>query len=132
MAEHQTKLVSQTRIYLDTRNLINEILDITPNFPKAYKFSIREKMHELSIGLIQEIAAAYMNRARDIRVQHLTEFQTKFETLKTLVRIAGERKWIKGIGRHARIVELMDAIGKQSTAWKNSLAKIKEVPESES
>lgn len=60
MAEHQTKLVSQTRIYLDTRNLINEILDITPNFPKAYKFSIGEKMHELSIGLIQEIASAYI------------------------------------------------------------------------
>ena len=38
--------------------------------------------------------------------------------------IAGERRWIKGQGRRAHIIELMDAIGKQSTAWKNSLIKI--------
>ena len=65
-----------------------------------------------------------MNKDRDIRLRHLTEFQTLFETLKTLIRIAGERRWIKGLGRHAQIVELMDAIGKQSTVWKNSLLKV--------
>ena len=124
MAEHQTKLVSQTRIYLDTRNLINEILDITPNFPKAYKFSIGEKMHDIGVNLISEISAAYMNRDKETRIQHLINFQSQFEVLKTLLRIAGERKWILGRSRHANIIELTDAIGKQSTAWKNSLLKV--------
>ena len=122
----QVKLVSNTRIYLDARKLLDEILDITPNFPRAYKFSVSAKMQDLGISLLREIAAAYMNKDRDIRLRHLTEFQTLFETLKTLIRIAGERRWIKGLGRHAQIVELMDAIGKQSSAWKNSLTKIKE------
>ena len=122
----QVKLVSNTRIYLDARKLLDEILDITPNFPRAYKFSVGAKMQDLEISLLREIAAAYMNKDRDIRLRHLTEFQTLFETLKTLIRIAGERRWIKGLGRHAQIVELMDAIGKQSSAWKNSLTKIKE------
>lgn len=122
----QVKLVSNTRIYLDARKLLDEILDITPNFPRAYKFSVGAKMQDLGINLLREIAAAYMNKDRDIRLRHLTEFQTLFETLKTLIRIAGERRWIKGLGRHAQIVELMDAIGKQSSAWKNSLTKIKE------
>jgi hypothetical protein len=40
------------------------------------------------------------------------------------VRIAGERKWILGRSSHADIIELMDAIGKQATAWKNSLIKL--------
>lgn len=122
----QVKLVSNTRIYLDARKLLDEILDIAPNFPRAYKFSVGAKMQDLGINLLREIAAAYMNKDRDIRLRHLTEFQTLFETLKTLIRIAGERRWIKGLGRHAQIVELMDAIGKQSSAWKNSLTKIKE------
>lgn len=122
----KVKLVSNTRIYLDARKLLDEILDITPNFPRAYKFSIGNKMHELGAELIQDIAAAYINRDREVRIGYLVQFQTKFETLKTLMRIAGERQWIKGKGRHAHIVELMDAIGKQCTAWKNSLTKIRE------
>lgn len=44
--------------------------------------------------------------------------------MKTLVRIAGERKWILGRSSHADIIELMDTIGKQATAWKNSLIKL--------
>ena len=129
---NQLKLVSKTRIYLDARALLDEILDMMPNFPRAYKFSVGAKMQELGIDLIEDIAAAYMDKPN--RLYHLTVFQTKFETLKTLMRIAGERQWIKGTGRHAHIIELMDAIGKQSTAWKNSMATktvVEKMPESE-
>lgn len=125
---NQLKLVSNTRIYLDARALLDEILDVTPEFPRAYKFSVGVKMHELGIDLLRDIAEAYMDKPN--RFQHLIKFQTKFETLRTLMRIAGERRWIKGMGRHAHIIELMDTIGKQSTAWKNSLAKAIETPES--
>ena len=130
---NQLKLVSKTRIYLDARALLDEILDIIPNFPRAYKFSVGAKMQDLGIGLIEDIAAAYMDKPN--RLHHLIVFQTKFETLKTLMRIAGERQWIKGMGRHAHIIELMDAIGKQSTAWKNSMTAkkgVEQMPESES
>ena len=120
----KAKLVSNTQIYLDCRKLIDEILDIVPNFPRAYKFTIGNKMQDIAVNLLSEISAAYLNRERTVRVQHLVDFQTDFEVLKTLVRIAGERKWILGLSRHADIIELMDAIGKQSTAWKNSLLKL--------
>ena len=125
-------MVSKTRIYLDARALLDEILDMMPNFPRAYKFSVGAKMQELGIDLIEAIAAAYMDKPN--RLHHLTVFQAKFETLKTLMRIAGERQWIKGTGRHAHIIELIDAIGKQSTAWKNSMAQktvVEKMPESE-
>ncbi len=118
---NKVKLVSGTRIYLDANALLDHILDITPNFPRQYKYSIGTKMHELAVALIQDIAAAYLNRDRETRIGYLVAFQIKFETLKTLMRKAGERKWITSKGRHAQIVELMDAIGKQCTAWKNSL-----------
>ena len=117
----KVKLVSSTKIYLDANALLDHILDITPSFPRQYKYSIGSKMHELAVELIQDIAAAYMIREKETRIGYLVAFQVKFQTLKTLVRKAGEKKWINSKGRHAQIVELMDAIGKQCTAWKNSL-----------
>jgi len=120
---NKSKLLSNTQIYLDCRKLLDLVLDVTPNIPRAYKFSIGNKMHETGINLISCISATYLNRERDIRIQHLIDFQAEFEVMKTLLRIAGERKWILGKSRHADIIELLDVIGKQSTAWKNSLLK---------
>lgn len=115
------KLVSSTKIYLDARQLLDTILDIVPNFPRAYKFTIGSKMEDLAVDIIHEVAAAYINRDKAETAKHLTEFQAKFETLKLLIRIAGERKWIKGRGKFASLIELMDGIGKQSSAWKNTI-----------
>ena len=120
----KVKLVSSTRIYMDVRALLDDVLDITVNFPKLYKYSVGARMQNLTVDLMQDVASAYMNKDKELRIQYLVNFQTKFETLRTLMRIAGERRWIKGQGRRAHIIELMDAIGKQSTAWKNSLIKI--------
>ena len=93
---NQLKLVSKTRIYLDARALLDEILDMMPNFPRAYKFSVGAKMQELVIDLIEAIAAAYMDKPN--RLHHLTVFQAKFETLKTLMRIEAKGNGLKARG----------------------------------
>lgn len=120
MADKRLKLVSNAPIYKDVRSLLNEILEVTPEFPRQYKYTIGGEMQKLAVSLLSSAAAAYMDKAN--RLAHLSKFRYEFETLRTLVRIAGEKRWIKGIARHAQIIELMDAIGKQSTAWKNSIS----------
>ena len=120
MADKRLKLVSNAPIYKDVRSLLNEILEVTPEFPRQYKYTIGGEMQKLAVSLLSGAAAAYMDKAN--RLAHLPKFRYEFETLRTLVRIAGEKRWIKGIARHAQIIELMDAIGKQSTAWKNSIS----------
>lgn len=109
--------------------LLSLILEITADFPRYYKYSVGARMHDIAITLLHHISAAYINKDRHKRIQYLVDFQTEFDTLHTLVRIAGESKWINGKGRHARIVELMDAIGKQCTAWKNSLIALDGISE---
>lgn len=74
----RSKLVANTQIYLDCRKLMDEILDVTPNFPRAYKYTIGARMQEISVDLLTEIAAAYINRDRHVRIQHLVDFQTSF------------------------------------------------------
>ena len=120
MADKRLKLVSNAPIYKDVRSLLNEILEVTPEFPRQYKYTIGGEMQKLAVSLLSGAAAAYMDKTN--RLAHLSKFRYEFETLRTLVRIAGEKRWIKGIARHAQIIELMDAIGKQSTAWKNSIS----------
>ena len=115
------KLVSSTKIYLDARKLLDITLNVVHDFPREYKFTIGSKLQEISVNLMQEIAAAYINRDKAETIKHLTEFQAEFETMKTLMRIAGEKEWIKGRGKFANIIELMDEIGKQSSAWKNKV-----------
>ena len=115
------KLVSSTKIYLDARKLLDITLSVVHDFPREYKFTIGSKLQEISVNLMQEIAAAYINRDKAETIKHLTECQAEFETMKTLMRIAGEKEWIKGRGKFANIIELMDEIGKQSSAWKNKV-----------
>ena len=43
--------------------------------------------------------------------------QAQFETLKMLIRIAGERKWIKGIHKHAALIELTGTIIKPGRTY---------------
>ena len=120
---NKSKLVSNQQIYLDCRKLIDVVLDVTPNFPRAYKFTIGNKMHEISVNLISEITAAYINRDRATRIQHLVNFQSEFEVLKTPMRIAGERKWILSTTPGARFCSGWTAafssgyISKAATRW---------------
>ena len=119
MAEKKLKLVSNAPLYKDVRTLLGLIVETAPDFPRMYRYTIGGEMQKLSVSLLNGVAAAYMDKSN--RRDHLTKVRYEFETLKTLVRIAGEKRWIKGLGRHAQLIELMDAIGKQITAWKNSL-----------
>lgn len=124
------RLVSGTRIYIDCRSLLDELLNVTVDFPRNYKFTIGSKMQEYSIEILNDITGAYINKSLEKRIEYLTNFQTRFETLKVLIRVAGERKWIS-LKKFARLSELTTTIGKQSTAWKNSLIEVSERPEPE-
>lgn len=115
------KYIASAKIYLDCRKMIDLILDCVPQFPRDYKFTIGAEMQKLSVSIMQEVAAAYLNRNPMEKAQHLMAVQAQFETLKMLIRIAGERKWIKGIHKHAALIELTEVIGKQIAAWKNKV-----------
>jgi hypothetical protein len=119
------KLLENTRIYRDVTLMMTETLDFTKDFPKAYRYSVGQQMQMLTMRMVNEIASAYITRNMEKKVAKLDDFQADFNTFKTFFRIASERRWIVGLGRRASMIELMDSVGKQSTAWKNSLVKLK-------
>lgn len=126
------KQASETRIYLDVTRLFNMIIDTTVNFPRDVKYTIGSKLHDYSVELMLIIAEAYSEKSNQRKLTILGLAQAKFGVIKTMVRTAGERQWIKGRGRHAALIDIMDGINKQLSAWKGAVErKLTASPESE-
>jgi len=120
MAEKKLKLVSNAPLYKDVRTLLGLIVETAPDFPRMYRYTIGGEMQKLSVSLLNGVAAAYMDKPN--RRDHLTKVRYEFETLKTLVRIAGEKRWIKGLIRAARATHRTDGRDRQTNYSVEELA----------
>jgi hypothetical protein len=103
-------------IYIDTYKLILLIFERTSNFGREYKYTLGQDMKRDGINLVRSIYRA--NRSKDKR-QYLEEFLDNFEILKLEVRLCTDLKLIS-TKQLAEISKMLDIIGKQATAWKNS------------
>lgn len=81
---NKLKLVSNTRIYLDANALLDHILDVTPVFPREYKYSIGARMQGLAVELIQEIAAAYLIKDKAESISPPNGFPSKVSNAQNL------------------------------------------------
>ena len=112
-------LTSELPIYRDTFELVSLLMDYVAQFPKSHKHTIGQKMTNVSLELFEYLQLA--NRSADDRAARrrmLEGFLVKFELLKVLVRLCGEKR-IVSTKQLARIIRITDKIGKQATAWKN-------------
>ena len=103
-------------IYKDTYKLILIIFEQTKHFSREYKYTLGQDMKRDSIQLVRSIYRA--NRSRDKR-QYLEEFLDNFEILKLEVRLSADLKLLS-IKHLSEISKMLNIIGKQATAWKNS------------
>lgn len=118
-------LASQLRIYQDTFTLAKTISGYVDKMPRVFKFTLGERILDTAYDLFNHIQMA--NMYKEERNEHLKMFIVRFESLKTLIRMAFELRAIEGLGRQAEISRMMESIGRQVTAWKNSKTKRREV-----
>lgn len=112
-------LTSELPVYRDTFELVSLLIDYVGQFPKSHKHTIGQKMTNVSLDLFEYLQLA--NRSADdraVRVRMLEGFLVKFELLKVLIRICGEKR-IVSTRQLSRLILLIDKIGRQVTAWKN-------------
>lgn len=112
-------LASELPIYKDTFDLVSLIFDYVGAFPKAHKHTIGQKMTNVSLELFEYLQLA--NRAlgdRDMRVKMLDGFLIKFELLKVLIRLCGEKRIIS-TKQLARLSVFVEKIGRQANSWKS-------------
>lgn len=112
-------LTSELPIYRDTFDLVSLLIDYVAQFPKSHKHTIGQKMTNVSLELFEYLQLANRSAGdKAARMRMLEGFLVKFELLKVLIRLCGEKR-IFSIKQLARVITLTDKIGKQATAWKN-------------
>ncbi len=112
-------LASELPVYKDTFELVSILMDYVGMFPKSHKYTIGQKITNVSLELFEYLQLA--NRVTDnkaARVKYLEGFLIKFELLKVLLRLCNEKRIIP-IKQSARLALLVEKIGKQVTGWKN-------------
>lgn len=111
-------IASELQVWHDTETLVSYLLDITVKFPKSYKFTLGQKITNVSLDLFEYIQLANMTKEEVNHQRYLQGFQVKFELLKVLLRLSTEKKIIP-LKQTAVIISMMVNIGKQISAWKN-------------
>jgi hypothetical protein len=105
-------------VFKDVYQLILKIFDYTKYFPRKYKFTLGQDLKRDGINLVRSIYRA--NKSKE-KTTYLEEFLDDFELVKLELRLCADLKLLP-IRKHAELSALMDRIGKQITAWRNSQA----------
>lgn len=105
-------------IYHKTFELVKEILFITGQYPKLYKYSLGEQLCKYASQLFILIQQA--NRSMDLKNKGniLKNYLIMFETIESLLQLSYELHCINS-KKYSQLIRLCDNIGKQATGWKN-------------
>ena len=104
-------------IYKDGYDLLERLTDLAENLPKFYRFSYGYRMIDTCLDLLDLVYRA--NISIEKRQEMLIELLSYYRRLQMMLRVCFHRKAISS-GRYAELILLLDSIGKQATAWKNS------------
>lgn len=112
-------LTQQLPIIKETKKLRNIVLRLTGEYPKRFKYTIGERMMNITLDLNQLIRRANEETVTQNRAYYLRELRYKVEDLEDLVDASFEFKVIS-IKQMSEIASVLDVIGKQTTGWLKS------------
>lgn len=101
-------------LYRDTYRLLNDLLLLSQEFPRFFRYSMGSRMVDLTLDMLSLI---YKANGSYEKVGILTEFLDRYRMLQMLFRVCVEQKIITE-RKYASYGLLLDKIGKQATNWK--------------
>ena len=110
-------IAKELSVYQDTYKFVKMVTVAQKGYSKQFKYTIGAKTVDTALQLFEYIQLA--NMFRENRRTHLNGFIVKFETVKTLLRLADDFHLIS-LNQRAEMFPVMEKIGRQITAWKNS------------
>lgn len=100
-------------LYRTTYALLLELMHITKNFPREFKYSIGEKIQNYITEVLLCIYRA--NSSKD-KSPHIFELLEQVELLNVLLRVSFDLK-ILPMEKYADIIEKTGSISRQATGW---------------
>lgn len=110
-------------IYKTTYDLLVMVTRITANFPKAYKYSLGDKLRAEVVELVVFIFKA--NSSRTDRTKNAGLFLERLQVVELLLRLCKDLRLL-AVKQFAEIVSLSDSLGRQAQGWIKSSALLAE------
>ena len=100
-------------IFQKTYLLTVEMYGVTARFPRAYRFTLGEKLKALLSDLLCSIVAA---NGQEDKVLSLEKAAITLEQLRIHIRLASDLK-ILGLGTYESMSRTLEEIGRQLAGW---------------
>jgi len=100
-------------VFQKTYLLTVEMYGVTSRFPRAYRFTLGEKLKALLSDLLCHIVAA---NGQEDKVPSLEKAAVTLEQLRIHVRLASDLK-ILGLGTYESMSRTLEEISKQLSGW---------------
>ena len=110
----------QLDIYKAAYDLLERLTDLAKDLPKFFRYSIGTRMVDLNLDILGLVYRA--NMSMENRQKTLTDLLIAYRQLQMLLRVCYHQKALS-TGRYAELIKLLDSIGRQATAWKQSSEK---------
>lgn len=112
-------LSEELPIYKDSYDLLEQLTDLSKNLPKLLRYTVGTRMMDLCLDMLGLIYRA--NMAQEGRQKAITDMLICYRQLLMLLRVCYHQKAFS-TGKYAELLKLLDSIGRQGTAWKNTAA----------
>ena len=100
-------------LYKTTYDLLLELMYITKNYPREFKYSIGEKIQNYMTEILLDIYRANGSKDKKMHLQNLLE---RVELLNVLLRVSFDLK-ILPLEKYADLIEKTNSISKQTCGW---------------
>lgn len=107
-------IYKELSIYKSAYSLLVQAAQITRNYPRDFKKSIGDKVRDECVEIIVLIFKANVSYNK---IPHIEKLLEHVQVVELLLRLSKDMRFIS-TSQYAKVIEITDEIGKQSTGWK--------------
>ena len=111
--------VEDLPVYRQTHEFIVQIISLTTNFSKDYKFSLGERLKDECFELTLQIYRANSSFSSQKRKQYIEDGIERLKTIEMIIRLSKDLQLIS-VKQYSNSIEISENIGKQLWGWKKS------------
>ena len=113
-------LSEELPIYKASYDLLEQLTELSKDLPKFLRYTVGTRMTDLCLDILGLIYRA--NMSLEGRQAAITDLLISYRQLLMLLRVCYHQKAFS-TGKYAELLQLLDSIGRQGTAWKNKTSE---------
>jgi hypothetical protein len=107
----------QLMIYKQAYDLTMDLMPLTKNMDRGYKFTLGERINNAGIEML--ICVYRINTSKENRDRYFVSAREQVELVRLLLRLMKDLRLVT-LNRFTRLNEMVESISKQLTGWHRS------------